>query len=205
MRRAIRWWTVLGLWGCVVALGCGKNEQTPGQGSANQQTGQPNAGDISLGANPPADATHGAGLQWTAPEGWVVEQPSSGMRKAQYRISGPDGDAELAVFYFGPGQGGDAMSNATRWATQFTKEDGSSSVDQMKTRNEEVNGMPVMFVEVEGTYTNTMVSPEPHPNHALLGAIVKGPDANWFFKLTGPSSTVNAARADFDRMIESVH
>ena len=30
------------------------------------------------------------------------------MRRAQYRISGSGGDAECVVFYFGPGQGGDA-------------------------------------------------------------------------------------------------
>jgi hypothetical protein len=188
----------------VAAVGCGKSEQTSNQSpdgqSQNQSSSQTASGNAGM-ANP-----HAAGeLEWTAGSSWISEQPSSGMRKAQYRVPGPGGDAELAVFYFGPGQGGDAMTNATRWANQFTKEDGSPAVDQLKTRDAEVNGMPVTFVEVAGTYTNTMVSPEPYPGYALLGAIVKGPDANWFFKLTGPANTIEAARADFEQMIESAH
>lgn len=212
MGSALRWITGVGVMGVVTssllvaAVGCGKSEQNPNQ-SPNGQSGQSPAassqtasGDAGM-ANP-----HAAGeLEWTAGSSWISEQPSSGMRKAQYRVPGPGGDAELAVFYFGPGQGGDAMSNATRWANQFTKEDGSPAVDQLKTRDAEVNGMPVTFVEVGGTYTNTMVSPEPYPGYALLGAIVKGPDANWFFKLTGPANTIEAARADFEQMIESAH
>jgi len=187
------------------ALGCGGAEQTQNQSTDRQsQTDAASqaAGDAAM-RNPHTDGS--MELQWTAASSWISEQPSSGMRKAQYRVPGPGGDAELVVFYFGPGQGGDAMSNATRWANQFAKEDGSPAVDQMKTRDAEVNGMPVTFVEVAGTYTNTMVSPEPHPGYALLGAIVKGPDANWFFKLTGPSDTIESARADFEQVIESVH
>lgn len=199
MRGAICPLSVLGL-SMLLLTGCGgKTDQASDQPAANPGRQQPPAGE------PPASATQGAGVQWTTPAGWVVEQPSSQMRKAQYRVPGPSGDAEVAVFYFGAGQGGDAMTNATRWANQFTKADGSPALDEMKTRDAKVNGMPVLFVEVEGTYTNTMVGNEPHPDHELLGAIVKGPDANWFFKLTGPASTVENARADFDAMIESIH
>src|SRR3990172_1264610 len=49
------------------------------------------------------------GIRVTVPDTWVVETPSSQMRKAQYRLSAPEGgsgDGELVVFYFGPGQGG---------------------------------------------------------------------------------------------------
>ena len=207
MHGSIRWVTGLMLSSVLVAsLGCGKPEQSESSDGQSRPGESPaassQAGNAEM-ANP--HATGSGELEWTAGSSWITEQPSSGMRKAQYRVPGPGGDAELAVFYFGPGQGGDAMSNATRWANQFTKEDGSPSVDQMKTRDAEVNGMPVTFVEVAGTYTNTMVSPDPYPGYALLGAIVQGPDANWFFKLTGPSSTIEAARADFEQMIQSAH
>jgi hypothetical protein len=38
----------------------------------------------------------------------------------------------------------------------------------------------------------------------LLGAIAQGPDANWFFKFTGPAGTVRAQRAAFEGMIRSL-
>ena len=69
----------------------------------------------------------GAELTWTVPGGWATETPSSGMRRAQYAIPAAAGDAEggqCAVFYFGPGQGGDIQSNVDRWATQFTSAGG---------------------------------------------------------------------------------
>ena len=46
---------------------------------------------------------------------------------------------------------------------------------------------------------------EPKPAFALLGAIVEtGPASGWFFKLTGPEKTLDAAKGDFDRMVDSL-
>lgn len=147
---------------------------------------------------PPAGSGSGAtGMNWTAPAGWVEQQPTSSMRKAQFQVPGSGGAAELVVFYFGPNQGGDAMSNAERWAGQFQTPEGAPAVDQMKTEQREFGGMKTLFTEVEGVYRNTMVSPEAFPNYKLLGAVVEGPDANWFFKLTGPAATVEENRDAF--------
>jgi hypothetical protein len=38
----------------------------------------------------------------------------------------------------------------------------------------------------------------------LLGAIAQGPDANWFFRTTGPRATIEAQRAAFDGLIRSL-
>jgi len=43
-----------------------------------------------------------------------------------------------------------------------------------------------------------------HPGYMLLGAIAEGPDANWFFKLTGPEATVEAQRAGFEALLKSL-
>lgn len=161
------------------------------------------------GVPPPApgSGTGPSGLTWTAPKGWVAEQPSSSMRRAQYRIPGPGGDGECVVFYFGPGQGGDAESNANRWADQFTQADGSSARKLLKTRKLDVNGIAVVLTEVTGTYRGGMpggpAAPE-RPNYMLLGAIARGPDANWFFKATGPRQTIEATRAAFEAMVRSL-
>ena len=158
---------------------------------------------------PPAGSGTGAtGLAWATPAGWVEEQPDSQMRRAQYKVPGAGGDAECAVFYFGPGQGGEPMANAQRWAGQFKNADGSSAESSMTTSNGKIGDLSVLRVEVHGTYnggmTMTAEPATPKPGYMLLGAIAEGPDANWFFKLTGPESTVKAQKAAFDSMIDSL-
>ncbi len=157
---------------------------------------------------PPGSGSGAAGLVWQAPADWVAETPSSAMRRAQYRVPGPGGDGELVVFYFGPGQGGDAMANAERWANQFSQPDGRSPVEAMKTERIEVGGVPVLLTEVRGTYSGGMTmmgGPSAElEDHMLLGAIAEGGDANWFFKFTGPRATVETQRQAFRSMIESL-
>ena len=157
----------------------------------------------------PSDAGTGAkGLAWTTPKGWTSVPPSSSMRKAQYKVPGPGGDGECAVFYFGPGQGGDPQANAVRWAGQFKRPDGSSAEADLKTSQSKNGDLDVLIVEVKGTYsggmTGTMEPAAEHPGYALLGAIVEGPDANWFFKLTAPEATVASQRSAFEAMVRSV-
>jgi hypothetical protein len=38
----------------------------------------------------------------------------------------------------------------------------------------------------------------------LLGAIVDGPDAPWFFKFTGPEATVREQAGPFSAMLTSI-
>ncbi len=157
---------------------------------------------------PPGSGSGLLALGWKVPAGWVEEPPSSNLRKAQYKVPGPGGNGECIVFYFGPGQGGDAMSNAQRWASQFKQADGSTSEQSMKTKNYQVGGIPVLEVEVAGTYaggmTMTMAPAEDKPGYMLLGAVAQGPDSNWFFKFTGPESTVKGQRDAFEQMIKSL-
>lgn len=154
---------------------------------------------------PPADT--GQGLTWTVPSGWTKETPSSPMRRAQYRIAGPGGAGECVVFYFGPGQGGDAESNVARWAGQFRRPDGTPAGEALKTQRIKVGDIPVIVVEVTGIYVGGMpggpAGPE-RPNYMLLGAIAEGAEAGWFFRATGPRATLEAQRAAFDRMIRSI-
>ena len=142
------------------------------------------------------------------PAGWTSEAPSSPMRRAQYKVPGPGGDGECVVFYFGPGQGGDPMSNAQRWAGQFKQPDGRGSSEVLKTSTVQVGDLRVLLVEVGGVYSGGMtLSAEPPremPNFMLLGAIAEGPDANWFFKVTGPEATLRAQRSAFEGMVKSL-
>ena len=100
------------------------------------------------------------------------------------------------------------MSNAVRWANQFSQPDGSSSAEAMKTEQIDVQGVPVLLTVVTGTYSGGMsmvtgASAE-LTDFMLLGAIAEGGDANWFFKLTGPGATLRAQQGAFREMIESL-
>jgi hypothetical protein len=124
------------------------------------------------------------------------------MRRAQYRIGGPGGAAECVVFYFGPGQGGDARANVARWASQFR---GATAAP--RTRELTVSGMAVTLVEATGTYVGGMPGGAPgpeRPDSMLLGAVVAGPDANWFFRAIGPRATLGGQRQAFESMIRSI-
>jgi hypothetical protein len=150
--------------------------------------------------------TGATGLAWAVPADWMAETPASSMRRAQYRVPGPGGDAECVVFYFGPGQGGDASSNAARWASQFRAPGGGDSAPALKTAGLRVGDLEVTTVDVEGTYAGGMggAATGGKPGYRLVGAIAAGPDANWFFKLTGPGTTVAAQKEAFFGMIRSL-
>lgn len=168
--------------------------------------GQP-GGSLSIPKPPGGSEIADQELVWTMPRGWTQEVPSSPVRRAQYRIPGPGGPGECVVFYFGPGQGGDAKANAARWASQFHRPDGTPVGDGFKTREIKVGDVAVVLVEVTGTYVGGMgaatLGPE-QPDYMLLGAIAQGPDANWFFRATARRATLEAQRAAFEALIRSI-
>ena len=172
--------------------------------------GHPPIGAHGPDSRPPAAAGNpspGQGFTWTTPAGWTAETPASHMRRAQYRIPGSGGPGECAVFYFGPGQGGDAQSNAARWAGQFQRPDGTAIGDAFKTRQIKIDDISVMMVEVAGTYVGGMggtPTESARPDQMLLGAIAEGPEANWFFRAIGPRATMEAQRTAFETMIRSL-
>jgi hypothetical protein len=156
---------------------------------------------------PPDTGAGAAALAWDDPDGWLPVAPSSRMRRAQYRVPGAGGDAECAVFYFGPGEGGDPQANVIRWADQFAQADGTPSRDALVTDTLDVGGIKVLVAEVTGTYNGGMAGmggPRELADHMLLGAVAEGPDANWFFKLTGPEATVRENREAFMTLVRSL-
>ena len=162
------------------------------------------------GLNQSLRAEEAGGVSFDAPTAWTVTPKP--MRTANYTIpaeSGDSQDGEMAVFYFGPGQGGGVEANVRRWLGQFVKADGSPLTAGDADRSEkEVNGLSVTLLDVEGTY---LFKPfpmarqaTPMPGYRMLAAIVQGPDAPIFFKLTAPAKTAAAAEADFQKVIASL-
>jgi hypothetical protein len=151
-----------------------------------------------------ARAETAGGVQWTVPAKWT-NGAGSAMRVATYSVPGARGSAagECAVFFFGPGQGGNVDDNVARWAKQF-----EGAPPPVKKTAANPAGLRVTRAEVSGTYLAPggpmMQSTGKRPGYRLLGAIVEGPDGNVFFKLTGEAATVAAAQADFDALVTSL-
>lgn len=150
------------------------------------------------------------GVSFDDPTGWTSSPKP--MRTANYVIPAAPGDArdgEMAVFYFGPGQGGGVDANVRRWLGQFVRPDGSPMTPDNAERSEkQVSGMQVTLLDVSGTYLFKPfpMAPRATPleGYRMLAAIVQGPDAPIFFKLTAPAKTAAAAAAEFDRIIASL-
>lgn len=162
---------------------------------------------VSLEPEKPAAA---APLSWKAPATWKETTPKNPMRKAQYSLPPAAGDpeeGECVVFYFGAGQGGDAKANVDRWSAMFTTSDGSPA--PYKVSEIKVAGRTITRMESTGTFQPTPMGfggepPPPKPDWMMLGAIVPGGDANWFFRCTGPKKTLETERPRFDALLASI-
>jgi hypothetical protein len=144
------------------------------------------------------------GVAWQAPARWT-EEAASGMRLASYVIPAPSGGAEparCAVYYFGPGQGGDRESNIERWIGEF------ENPGKPTRRDFEVRGLAVSQVGVSGTYRAHAAPSEGAPGSTagwtLLAAVVDGPNGALFFKLTGPTASAAPAAREFDALVASL-
>jgi len=164
---------------------------------------------VSSHGQPPAASPVGSagGLVWTPPKTWSVAPAASSMRVVTYRVPAAAGDAEgaeVAVFFFGPGQGGSTQANVDRWYSQFRAEKGSAGPGKPATTK--VGAIPVTIVTTEGTYSSGMPggAMTPKPGWALRGAIAEGPSGPVFFKMVGPKKTVLAATPGFDAFLKTL-
>jgi len=148
------------------------------------------------------------GLTWNARSPLLARKPKSSMRAAEYGLAS-DPQAELSVFYFGEGQGGDVEANITRWLGQLSQSDGSDTAKRAKRSERTVADVQVTLVEATGMFSGGMAmpgapAPTPQPDAMMLGAIAAGPKGPLFFKLVGKRSSVEEARAAFDALIDSL-
>lgn len=196
-----------------------RNTEKPAAGVMPQQTQSQAQGEAAMpqgdaSAMPPAAAPGEAqppvietgtnpGLAWNVPAGWT-DQGASSMRLATYVFHGPNNtEAQCAVYYFGPGQGGTVDANLQRWQGEFKD---AKSPQRSKLS---ANGVAVERISMTGTYMAHVGmmgsgSSTESPNWALLGAIAEGPNGSVFFKFTGPEVAVKAAGADFEAMLKSL-
>lgn len=155
---------------------------------------------------PPNDVqmTQLGGLMAVVDPNWIREPPSSSMRLAQFRLPAQEQgteDAELAVF---SGIGGTVEENLNRWFGQFKQTDGSDSKSKARVQTFNVGGMNTTIADLMGIFTGggmPMSRPVEKPEYRLLAAIVEGTAEPYYFKLVGPSITIEHWAETFGRFI----
>jgi hypothetical protein len=196
------------LFASLVWLACSTQPETARTAAAPEEPSAPLQPVSTAGGTPGNSVAKSFGpIRAGVPAEWAEQTPASSMRKAQYslpKVAGDGEDAELAVFYFGPGQGGSVEANIERWIGQISQTDGTSSKDKAKTQKREISGMPVTLVDVSGTYSAGMMSnAPPRQGYRMLAAVAETGEGPWFFKLTGPEKTIAKWSGSFDQFIGS--
>jgi hypothetical protein len=139
------------------------------------------------------------------PPAWEKQEPTSRMRQLQMSIpkNGADTeDAELVGFLM-PGGGG-IEQNLQRWVMQMGGEGSLKGRKKIKT----AGGVEAEIAELEGAYA--AMSPldgsamPAKADYKMLGAFVPTLSGEIYLKLTGPKNTIDANKAAFEKMIETL-
>ncbi len=185
----------------VISIIAGCSKKSGESKDQSQQQGIAGTGTPGAAAAAPNDV---AGIHWTVPQGWTA-QPKQQMRAATYTVPSPREGVEggdCGVFYFGNGQGGTVQDNLNRWISQFEKG------GKHEFSSKEINSLKITTIQIVGTYFAPsgpmMASQEKKANYKLLGAIVESPAGLVFFKLTGPTQTIDASESAFNQLVNSL-
>ncbi|HUP66556.1 MAG TPA: hypothetical protein VM557_14900 [Thermoanaerobaculia bacterium] len=184
---------------CLIALpACEREVEPPAIATA---TAIPSAPDAGQDSSAEASKAAPSGITYQLPAGWNRTARSSSMRIDQAVIPGPGGSAEMAVFFFGAGGGGGVQENLERWASQV---ESTASPAQETFQS---NGLTIHWMDVSGTLKASTMGMGPssdQPNSRMFAAVVEGEGGPWFFKVTGPASTLDAQRDVFLEMLRTV-
>jgi hypothetical protein len=151
------------------------------------------------------------GLKSAVPAEWKQQEVSSQFRVYHFRIphvAEDKTDAEMIVFFFGPGGGGSADANVKRWKGMFIPPEGKKIDDVAKVDSFKVGDVNVTYLDVEGTYRfkerpfDPASKEELRPDHRLLGVVFESPKGPYFFRLVGPAKTVAENKKTFEDWIK---
>lgn len=192
-------WFLLALAG---AMGCSYTDPDfPGRGTAG---GRKSTTPEAVAADDSGSVVEIDGLKSRAPADWKeqeVPEASRRFRVAQFKVPGDGGDAELVVFYFGPGGGGGVEANIERWKKMFVPPEGKKIDDVSKIEKLKAGEVNITLLDVHGTYKFKVrpmdTQEELRPNQRMLSAVFASPNGPYFVRLVGPEKTVDSHRAEF--------
>ena len=116
-------------------------------------------------------------------------------------------DAELAIFFFGPGGGGSDADNIKRWKGQFQPPEGKSIDDVAKLDKFKVGKVEIVYLDIEGTYLfkppfDPNAKAKAFPDYRRFGVIFASDNGPYFITLTGPAKTIAQHKKGFDEWLK---
>lgn len=142
-----------------------------------------------------------AGLEMPKPATWVWQQPTMQFRVLQYSVPGSGDSKDAAELVFNQDIGGGVEGNVNRWKGQFKGPNGAAVEPKVETKK--IGDLEITIVELRGAYAG-MGMPGPREGTLQLGAMINGAGRNVFVRLNGPEKTVEAERANWDKMISEI-
>ena len=150
------------------------------------------------GPRPPVrpDASSEA-IHWTLPAGWARQPGSRQFRYATLETAAGERRLEVSVSMLA-GDGGGLLANINRWRVEqmgLKKISADEVVDH--TARLEVKDSEALLVDIE--------SKAAEGDRRMLVGIIFRPGGTWFFKAAADSGVVAEHRADFLKLLSSVH
>jgi hypothetical protein len=147
------------------------------------------------------------GYRATVPAGWVTAPATSSMRLAQYTIPGRAGSdtADVVVYFFGKGQGGNVEANLARWKGQFSMPDGSQA--HVNVERDSSGAFPITVAEYRGTYARGIGAGDAanaKAGQSLIAVIAETPRGTLFVQLFGATEGVTRQRAALIAFVRSM-
>jgi len=152
------------------------------------------------------------GLKSRVPSAWKTEAPSNKLRVYQFRVPKAEGDkedAELVVFFFGEGSGGDTDANLKRWKTQFQPPKGKTIDEVSRVEKYKVGKVDVVCLDVQGTYLSKFPPNDPNAkvvpkaDYRRFNAVFDTDKGAYFITFTGPAKTMEKNKAGFDNWVKA--
>ncbi len=161
-------------------------------GNSSTPAPNPNPAPKEPAAKPPVKRAEGL-ISFTAPSGWIEEEPENNLRKAQLKVPDKEKKAADALFVlskFGPQE---VEPNLQRWAGQMQCD--------VPEAEEIAAAHKTFFADFKGHYRSGETGDDIE-NARMLVAMVMDGDVTWFFKLTGHADTVGDWRDEFIAMLK---
>jgi len=151
-------------------------------------------------------------LKSRTPADWVEETPTSRLRFKQFRLPAVGDDkenAQLLIFYFGPGAGGSVDENIKRWKKMFIPPEGKTIDDVAKVEKLKIGKVDYTYFDAHGTYLAKSrpnlpdSEATPYPNYRMLAGVFQTRDGPYYMRLVGPADTVKHYKPGFDQWLKA--
>lgn len=148
-----------------------------------------------------------------APAEWKKVQPKSNIIDFEFYAPADalEGDEKARITIMGAG--GSVNANIERWYGQFEQPDNKSTKDAAKTEEFKVDGVTVHWVDISGSFKDTMGGGPfsggktvLRKDYRMLGAIIVGKDQRQhFIKMTGHKDVVDGLAEGFKKSLKDLH